>query len=98
MSIQQTRDIQALRKQLFDSLERLGSKVIDPNEIERAKAIAETAQTIINSAKVEVEFLKVTGGQGSGFIPLAPPGEGEPPAGLSVVQKPGVRITRHRLA
>jgi len=98
MSIQQTGDIQALRKQLFDSLERLGGKIIDTKEIERAKAIAETAQTIINSAKVEVDFLKVTGGQGSGFIPLAPPGEVEPPTGLSVVEKPGVRITRHRLA
>lgn len=37
-------------------------------EIERAKAIANVAQVIINSAKVEVEHLKVAGGKGTGFI------------------------------
>lgn len=40
-------------------------------EIDRAKAISEVAQAIINSAKVEVDFMKVSGagGKGSGFIP-----------------------------
>jgi hypothetical protein len=39
-------------------------------EIERAKAISDVAQTIINSAKVEVEFLKQVGAtRGTGFIP-----------------------------
>jgi hypothetical protein len=34
--------------------------------------IAETAQVIINSAKVEVDFIRATGNPGgSGFIPLA---------------------------
>jgi len=30
-------------------------------EIERAKAIAQTAQTIIDSARVEVKYIEVTG-------------------------------------
>jgi hypothetical protein len=40
-----------------------------PLDIERAKAIADVAQVIVNSAKVEVDFLKVSGGRGSNFIP-----------------------------
>lgn len=39
-------------------------------EIERAKAISDVAQTIINSAKVEVDYMKQVGGRPvSGFIP-----------------------------
>ena len=37
-------------------------------ELDRAKIVAEVAQVLINSAKVEVDFMKVTGGLGSGFI------------------------------
>ncbi|WP_017918073.1 hypothetical protein [Burkholderia gladioli] len=59
--------IETLRQHLFATLDSLtdGEK---PMEIERAKAVAEVAQVIINSAKVEVEHLKVAGGKGTGFI------------------------------
>jgi hypothetical protein len=62
--------IEDLRNHLFETLEALKDKE-KPMEIDRAKAISEVAQTIINSAKVEVDFLKVHGAQnaGSGFIP-----------------------------
>lgn len=60
--------IEDLRNHLFATLEALQDKE-KPMELDRAKTIAEVAQTIINSAKVEVEFLEVTGGKGSGFIP-----------------------------
>ena len=39
-------------------------------ELDKAKAIADIAQVIVNSAKVEVDFIKVVHGNGSGFIPL----------------------------
>ncbi|MEX3628768.1 MAG: hypothetical protein VB138_04015, partial [Burkholderia sp.] len=39
-----------------------------PPDIERARAVADIAQVIINSAKVEVEHLKVVGGKGTGFV------------------------------
>lgn len=72
MSVTNHNDIVTLRTQLFASLDRLSAATIDPKEVERAKAIAETAQTIINSAKVEVDFIRATGNPGgSGFIPLA---------------------------
>lgn len=61
--------IEDLRNHLFETLEALKDKE-KPMEIDRAKAIADVAQTIINSAKVEVDFLKMHGqGKGSGFIP-----------------------------
>lgn len=56
-----------LRDHLFQALEALADAE-NPMDIERAKAISEVAQTIINSAKVEVEILKVAGG----FRPVMP--------------------------
>lgn len=56
-----TKTINDVRTHLFAVLDGLASKTT-PMEIERAKAICEAAQTIINSAKVEVEYVKATGG------------------------------------
>lgn len=60
-------NIDELRSQLFTTLAALNDRD-KPMEIERAKAIAEISQTIINTAKVEVEYLKVAGGAGTGFM------------------------------
>lgn len=57
-----------LRNHLFETLEALKDED-RPMDLARAKAISEVAQTIINSAKVEVEFMAQTGSIGSGFIP-----------------------------
>lgn len=94
-----THTIDTLRKHLFDTLEGLTSKT-EPIEIERAKAVAEVAQVVINSAKVEVEHARVTGGQGSGFLglPQPPADPTHSPAGTTVVERPGVRTLTHRLA
>ena len=37
-------------------------------DIERAKAIAEVSQVIINSAKVEVQYAQATGGNTTRFL------------------------------
>ncbi len=74
-----------LRNTLFETLRALGDKD-KPMEIDRAKAINEVAQTIINSAKVEVDALKVIGGSGSGFIPALPPAK---PANIQALPKAG---------
>lgn len=60
-----------LRDHLFATLEALRDQE-NPMDIERAKAIAQVADRIIDSAKVEVKFLEVTGQKGSAFIPDAP--------------------------
>lgn len=61
-----------LRNHLFAALEGLADDE-KPMELERAKAISDVAQTIINSAKVEVDFAKVTGATvASNFIEAEP--------------------------
>ena len=52
--------ISDLRNHLFETLEALKDDE-KPMDLARAKAISEVAQTIINSAKVEIEFMEVSG-------------------------------------
>lgn len=61
-------NIDDLRKHLFETIEALKAKD-KPMEVERAKAISDVAQTIINSAKVEVEVMRLRDGSGTGFVP-----------------------------
>jgi len=63
--------IETLRTHLFEVMEKIKNGDMDVKE---AKAMVETAQTIINSAKVEIDFIKAVGsdGIGTGFIPLEP--------------------------
>lgn len=63
--------IEDLRNHLFATLEALQDKE-NPMDLERAKVISGVAQALINSAKVEVDFLKVTNGVGTGFIQDTP--------------------------
>jgi hypothetical protein len=64
--------IEDLRNHLFATIEALIDDE-NPMDIERARTISDVAKTIVDSAKVEVGFLKVTGGiEGSGFIPYEP--------------------------
>lgn len=59
--------IEDLRNHLFATLEGLADSSMD---IDRAKAISDVAQVIVNSAKIEVDFIKATGrSEGTGFIP-----------------------------
>lgn len=60
--------ISDLRNHLFETLEALKDKE-NPMDLDRARAISDVAQTIINSAKVEVDFMKQTGAMGTEFIP-----------------------------
>jgi len=78
--------IEDLRDHLFETLESLRDKE-KPMEIERARAIADVAQVIVDSAKTENEFIKLTGSKGSGFIPRQlPSGAGPLVDGSAPVQ------------
>lgn len=62
--------VEDLRNHLFETLEALKDKE-KPMDIDRAKAIAQVASVIIESAKAETRHLEVIGGgKGSGFIPF----------------------------
>jgi hypothetical protein len=63
--------IEDLRNHLFETLERLKDGDID---VQTAKAMADVGQVIINSAKIEIDFIRATGStRDTGFIKL---GEG----------------------
>lgn len=63
--------INDLRDHLFATLEAL-QDTENPMDVDRARAISEVAGTIVASAKVEVDYIKVTGAlHGSGFIPTS---------------------------
>lgn len=54
-----------LRDHMFAALERLGNEELEPDklksEIERSKAISEVGKVIVESAKTEVLYAKLTG-------------------------------------
>jgi hypothetical protein len=90
-------NIDALRDHLFATLAALRDPE-KPMDIDRAKAVSEVAQTIINTAKVEVDFMRQTGQTAPPRFLLA---AGEAPAEMSPTPT-GTKevmgsVTRHRL-
>ena len=59
------RDINYLRESLLSVMDML---VEDKISVDRAKAICDIGQVLVNSAKVEVDMMKATEGQGTGFM------------------------------
>lgn len=71
-----TNDITALREHLFAALQGVKDKSLD---IDQARAINELSKTLVDTAKVEVDYLKVTGGGESQFIDAAIGSDNLPP-------------------
>ena len=61
-------DITGLRERLFQTIDALKAGTID---IERAKVISDLSQVAINSAKVEVDFIRATDRTESAFLARA---------------------------
>lgn len=59
------RDINYVRTALMNAMDLLAE---DKITVERANAIREIGQTLVNSAKVEVDMMKHTHSQGTGFM------------------------------
>lgn len=62
-----SKTITDLREKMFDTIDALNRKE-DPMEVERALAIVKVAGSIIDSAKVEVEAMRISGARGTGFV------------------------------
>jgi hypothetical protein len=60
--------IEDLRNHLFATIEALLDEE-NPMDIDRARAVSDVAQVVINSAKVEVMYMRLTGTNGTNFIP-----------------------------
>lgn len=84
-----SKNLSDLRAALFDTLEKVKSGEL---ELDKARTINDIGKTLIDSAKVEVQYLEAIGGAGeSNFIAPADGGTPQLPNGI-------VGITRHRLA
>ncbi|MFO0253382.1 MAG: hypothetical protein ACK52V_04630 [Betaproteobacteria bacterium] len=80
-------NLKTLREALFATLNGVKDGTLD---LDRARAVNEVAKTIVDTAKVEVDYLRTTGAEGSSEFIQAP----EKPAALP----PGVLgITTHRM-
>lgn len=62
-----TTHINELRRHLMDTLADLRCKT-NPMEPNQARAIAQVAGVLVDTARVEIEFLKVTGEKNSLFL------------------------------
>lgn len=71
-----TPHINDLRDHLMQTLSALRDRG-NPMEPDRARAIAQVASVLVDTAKVEVDFAKVTGQDGSSFL-SQPPATGLP--------------------
>lgn len=64
-------NLAALRAELFATLRAVKAGTM---QLDQARAVNELGKTLIDTAKVEVEYFKATGGGESGFIEhQAPP-------------------------
>ena len=75
-----------LRNALFETLQDLKAGKIT---VEQAKSISEIGQVIINSAKVEVDYIRANDGGESRFLDAV---------GISNLPTGVTSVTRHRLA
>lgn len=81
-----SRNINHLREAMFDTLADLRAGKIT---VEQAKAVSDIGQTIINSAKVEVDYIRANNGGETPFLEST--GNDNLPPGIT-------GITRHRIA
>lgn len=80
-----SRNINDLREGLFDTIALLKEGKIS---VEQAKAVSELSQVVINSAKVEVDYIRANNGGETPFLESF--ANDNLPAGIT-------RITQHRI-
>lgn len=80
-----SKNISDLRDAMFETIQALKDGKIT---VEQAKAMSDIGQVIINSAKVEVDYIRANNGGESSFIDAV--GNGNLPPGVT-------SVTRHRL-
>lgn len=84
-----TPHITALRQTLLDTLGDLRNRE-NPMDVDRAKAVAQVASVLVDTARVENDYLKITGQDRSEFI-------GQPDDTLRALPSGITAITRHRM-
>lgn len=94
-------NIDALRGHLMDTLAALRDRA-NPMDVDRARAVAQVATVLVETAKVEVDYLRVTHQMAAPFFkPTEPAALPAPAANTShwpqgeITREPG--RTRHRM-
>lgn len=91
--------INELRQSLLDTLKDLRNRN-NPMEPDRARAVAQVASVLVDTARVEVDYIKVTGQDSSSFIdglksPAAMAAITQAPTGT--VDRSQAGVVRHRM-
>lgn len=84
-----TPHINDLREHLMATLASLRDRD-NPMEPDRARAVAQVASVLVDTARVEVDYAKATGEQIGAFL--------RDPEGPQVVSGPWPNVTRHKIA
>ncbi|MFN4360498.1 MAG: hypothetical protein ACK4F4_07220 [Hylemonella sp.] len=77
--------IEVMRQHLMDTLRDLRNRE-QPMDVDRARAVADVARVMVDSAKVEVDYIRATGADRSDFLegkvtnPALPTPSGTPSA------------------
>ena len=87
-----------VRSEMMATLRALRDRE-NPMDLDRAKTVATVASVLVDSAKDEVEYLKVTGSNFSGFLnePELQQLTGPKPAGDGAAGNGITSIVRHRM-
>lgn len=88
--------ISQLREHLLKTLEALRDRE-NPMDPVRAKAVAEVASVVVDTAKVEVDYLRVTGQDRAGFLQGSPTALPAPDDAEVTAHNPFPGVTRHVL-
>lgn len=94
----QTPHISALREHLLATLADLRDRE-HPMEPDRARAVAQVAAVLVDSAKVEVDYLRAVGGERAEFLHVEEGGPRLPaPNSLPEAHNPFPVSARHHLS
>jgi len=90
--------IEQVRQCLLDTLADLRNRE-NPMEIERAKAVATVASVLVDTARVENDYLKLTGQDRSNFLEIPPDAHVQHLGNVPATALPNgiASITRHHL-
>ena len=92
-----TPHINELRQHLMNTLADLRNRET-PMEPDRARAVAQVASVLVDTARVEVDYIKATGADRSNFLEGEPGPVGLPaPDGMPSAHQPFPGTTVHRL-
>lgn len=88
--------INELRSHLMDTLAALRNRD-NPMEPDRARAVAQVASVLVDTAKVEVDYIKATGADRSDFLEPEATHPHLAHSAAPTAHQPFPGVTRHRL-